>query len=175
MPRKSLENQSFPMRIYLSGAIEYSPDHGRAWRAAITPWLRERGHEVYDPALDEKKNLEDEEVRHFREWKRTNLARFQETVRKIIAYDLDMIEERMDAIVCYWDEHCSQGAGTQAELTVAYRLGLPVHLIAAMPVERISGWVLACSTRIYDSVEGFQRAMAAELDHQSENQEVKSS
>ncbi len=28
------------MQIYLSGGIEYAPDHGKAWRAAITPALR---------------------------------------------------------------------------------------------------------------------------------------
>lgn len=158
------------MRIYLSGAMEYAPDHGRQWRAAITPFLEERGVEVYDPARDEKKDLTDEEVRHFREWKRTDLARFQATVRKIIAYDLDIIERRCDGIVCYWDEHCTKGAGTQAELTVAHRLGLPVHLIAAMPVEQISGWILGCSSRIYGSLAEFEREFEASL-----RQEVKSS
>src|SRR5215475_5637883 len=64
--------------IYLSGAIEYSPDHGRAWRAAVTPLLQSLGHQVYDPSLDEKKNLSEEERAHFRAWKRTDLERFQQ-------------------------------------------------------------------------------------------------
>lgn len=144
------------MRIYLSGAIEYAPDHGREWRSKITPFLTALGHEVYDPAQDEKKNLEESEIRGFREWKRTDLNRFQHTVRKIIAYDLDWIEQRTDAIVCYWDEHCSQGAGTQAELTFAYRLGMPVFLVVAMPVEKVSGWILACSSHIFRSMDELQ-------------------
>jgi hypothetical protein len=41
------------MLIYLCGAIEYSPDHGKAWRAEVTRFLHKLGHEVYDPALDE--------------------------------------------------------------------------------------------------------------------------
>jgi hypothetical protein len=151
-----LENQSQRMRIYLSGAIEYAPDRGRAWRAAITPVLEAQGHQVYDPARDEKKNLDDVEIRHFREWKRTDLARFQGTIRKIIAYDLDWIEQRTDAVLCYWDEYCSQGAGTQAELTFAHRLGIPVYLVAAMPVEKISGWILGCSSRIFRTMEELQ-------------------
>jgi hypothetical protein len=151
------------MRIYLSGAIEYAPDFGRQWRQKITPFLEARGAEVYDPARDEKKDLTEEEIRGFREWKRTALPRFQATIRKIIAYDMDIIEQRTDAVVCYWDEHCSKGAGTQAELTVAHRLGVPVHLIAAMPVEKISGWILGCSSHIYGSVEEFESNFAASL------------
>lgn len=151
------------MRIYLSGAIEYAPDHGRHWRSSITPFLEAQGHEVYDPARDEQKNLDEVEVRHFREWKRTDLDRFQATVRKIIAYDLDWIEQRTDAIICHWDEHCAKGAGTQAELTFAHRLGLPVYLVAAMPVESISGWILGCSTRIFRSMEELQEHLAESL------------
>ena len=79
------------MQIYLSGAIEYAPDHGKAWRAQITPFLQGLGHDVYDPAMDEKKNLTDEEVRNFRAWKRADLERFRVTVRKIIAWDLDWV------------------------------------------------------------------------------------
>jgi len=148
------------MRIYLSGAIEYSPDRGRQWRAAITPFLEAQGHEVYDPALDQKKNLNDYEVEHFREWKATDLERFRKTVRKIIAWDLERIEQRTDAIICYWDEHCMKGAGTQAELTYAHRMGLPVYLVTAMPVEQVSGWVLACSTEVFRSVAELQERLS---------------
>ena len=65
------------MLAYLSGSIEYSPDHGKAWRAELTPFLRSLGHDVYDPAEDEKKNLSDIERHEFRGWKHTDLPRFQ--------------------------------------------------------------------------------------------------
>ena len=144
------------MRAYLSGAIEYAPDHGRAWRAQLTPFLEALGHSVYDPAVDEKKNLTEEERRSFRGWKTADLPRFRETIRKIIAWDLDWIEKKTDYIVCYWDEHVLKGAGTQAELTFAYRLGIPVYLVAGMPIERISGWILGCSTEVFSSFEELQ-------------------
>jgi nucleoside 2-deoxyribosyltransferase len=147
---------------YLSGAIEYAPDHGRAWRARITPLLQSLGHSVYDPALDEKKDLTADELAGFRGWKTTDLPRFQKTVRKIIQYDLDLIEHDCDCLIVYWDEFCGKGAGTQAEITFAHRLGKPVYLVAARPVEEISGWVLGCSSHIFQNMEQLQEHLLQE-------------
>jgi hypothetical protein len=41
-------------RVYLSGAIDHSPDGGVGWRKAITPKLLELGLQVYDPTQDPK-------------------------------------------------------------------------------------------------------------------------
>ncbi len=144
------------MRAYLSGSIEYSPDNGKSWRAQITPFLRALGHEVYDPAADEKKNLTDEEVRHFRSWKDTDLPRFQATVRKIIAWDLDWIERRSNYVICYWDEAAARGAGTQGELTFAHRARIPVFLVLGMPISEISGWILGCATEVFEDFDHLQ-------------------
>src|SRR5262245_26376466 len=111
------------MRVYLSGAIEYAPNHGRGWRAEVTPFLESLGHSVYDPASDERKTLTDEEMANFRSWKSSDLPRFQHVIRKIIDFDLDRIAEA-DFIVCYWDEYAQRGAGTQGELTFAYRMNI---------------------------------------------------
>ncbi len=137
------------MLIYLSGSIEFAAGFGRGWRAELTPFLRESGHEVYDPAADETKNLSPEEVAHFREWKTTDPERFAGVVRKIIHWDLDLVEQRADCLICYWDENAGKGAGTQAEITSAFRHGKPVYLVTSLPRERISGWILACVTRVF--------------------------
>jgi len=147
------------MLFYLAGSIEYSPDLGKAWRAEITPLLQSLGHQVYDPALDEMKNLTQTEVAEFRKWKSSDLERFQQTIRKIIAYDLDLIEHRCDALVCFWDQYAGRGAGTQGELTFAHRLGMPVYMICGMPVEQISGWILGCATEVFSSFEEFNQFM----------------
>lgn len=143
------------MLFYLSGSIEYSPDFGKGWRAQVAPLLKSLGHDVYDPAQDEKKNLTDVEVLEFRSWKKSDLPRFQRTVRKIIAYDLDLIEQRCDAVVCYWDQYAGKGAGTQGELTFAHRLGIPVYLICVLPVEEVSGWILGCASEVFKDFEQF--------------------
>ncbi len=148
------------MLAYLSGSIEYAADFGKSWRAEITPFLRSLGHEVYDPAADEKKNLTDEEVREFRRWKTSDLPRFQATVRKIITWDLDWIEKRSDYLICYWDAAAARGAGTQGELTLAYRAGIPVYIVAGMPLDQVSGWMLGCASGVFtdfDQLRGFLR------------------
>jgi len=144
------------LRVYLSGAIEYSPDHGKAWRSELTGFLEGLGHHVYDPALDEKKNLTEEECLNFRAWKKTDLLRFQGVLRKIIAYDLDWIEHRTDCIICYWDEYAQRGAGTQGELTFAHRRGTPVYLVAGIAVEQISGWIIGCSDMVFTDFASLQ-------------------
>jgi nucleoside 2-deoxyribosyltransferase len=148
------------MFFYLAGSIEYSPDLGKGWRAEITPLLKSLGHEVYDPAEDEMKNLTEIEARQFRSWKSSDLPRFQQTVRKIIAYDLDLIERQCDAIICYWDRHAGRGAGTQGELTFAHRLGIPVYLICDVPVVEMSGWLLGCASEVFISLEDFREFMS---------------
>jgi hypothetical protein len=154
------DNDPSFMRAYLSGSIEYAPDLGKGWRSQITPYLRALGHEVYDPAADEKKNLSDEEVLEFRAWKTSNLERFQATVRKIIAWDLDWIEQRSDYVVCYWDAAAARGAGTQGELTFAHRAGIPVYLVLGMPVAFVSGWILGCATQVFDGFKELQEFLA---------------
>jgi len=141
----------YPMLAYLSGSIEYSPDYGKSWRAQITPFLCELGHQVYDPALDEKKNLDDDEVREFRYWKITDLPRFRHTIRKIIAWDLDWIENKCDYVVCFWDEAAGRGAGTQGELTLAHHAAIPVYLVLGMPLEKVSGWILGCASEVFET------------------------
>jgi hypothetical protein len=149
------------MLAYLSGSIEYSPDYGKSWRADITPFVRDLGHDIYDPALDEQKNLEPHEVKVFRQWKTTDLPRFQKTVRKIIAWDLDWIEHKSDYVICYFDEAASRGAGTQGELTLAYRMGIPAYVVLGMPIERVSGWILGCATEVFTDFEQLKSYLAS--------------
>lgn len=154
------------MFFYLAGSIEYSPDLGKGWRAEIKPALTALGHEFYDPAEDERKKLTEAEAREFRAWKTGDLPRFQQTMRKIIAYDLDLIEQRCDAILCYWDQYAGRGAGTQGELTFAHRQGIPVYLVCGMPVDQVSGWLLGCASEIFMSFEEFHHFLTSQLnDH----------
>lgn len=149
------------MLVYLSGSIEYAPDKGKSWRASLAPLLRSLGHEVYDPALDERKNLTDEEVRRFRTWKVANPQRFRLTIRKIIDWDLDWIEHKCDYVIAFWDEFAQRGAGTGAELSFAYRRGIPVYMVAGMPREQISGWILGCATEVFSNFDELKQFLTS--------------
>jgi len=142
------------MLAYLCGPIEFAAGGGKLWRRKLTPFLRDQlGHRVYDPAEDEKKSLTDEEAAHFREWKGTDFERFRRVVRKIIHFDLELIENKADYIICYWDHEAGHSGGTSAELTVAFRKGIPVYLVSPSAVEQISGWMLACADHVFSSIE----------------------
>ncbi len=152
------------MLAYLCGPIEFAADGGKLWRRKLLPFLRdELGHRVYDPAEDEKKNLTDEEAAHFREWKATDLERFRRVVRKIIQFDLELIENKADYLICYWDDAAlaTGSGGTPAELTVAYRKGIPVYLVSPLPPEKISGWMLACADQVFRSIEELKEFLVA--------------
>ena len=159
------------MLAYLSGPIEFAADGGRLWRRKLTPFLRDQlGHRVYDPAEDERKNLTPEESSNFRSWKTQDLDRFRRVVRKIIAFDLDLIEHKADYLICYWDGAGSQGGGTPAELTVAHRKGIPVYLVTAIPVEEISGWMLGCSDQVFTSIDSLKEFLSSRFSREKQIQ-----
>jgi hypothetical protein len=149
-----------PLRVYLSGAIEHAADGGTGWRARLTRFLEdELGHDVYDPATDEKKDLSDEERAGFRAWKRDDPVRFRGVIRKIIAWDLDRVEHASDYLIAYWDRAAAQGGGTAAEITLAHRLGKPVFVVLEMPVAEASGWILGGADEVFSSFEDLRAAL----------------
>ena len=144
------------MLAYLAGAIEYAPDGGRGWRREIGAFLRDGlAHAVYDPAEDERKSLSEEEQRNLRAWKTADLGRFQQAVRKIIAFDLDVVR-RADYVVCFWDESGLRGGGTSAEVTFAHIWGVPVYLVSSLPIQQLSGWVLGCCSEVFRDFAGLK-------------------
>jgi len=148
------------MLAYLCGPIEFAPDGGKLWRRKLTPFLHnELGHRIYDPAEDEKKNLSDEEAERFREWKQTDVERFRRVIRKIIQYDLDIVENKADYVICFLfgEGAALTSGGTSAELTFAHRRGIPVYLVTDVAMDKISGWVLGCADRVFSDVDELKK------------------
>ncbi|MFZ0211177.1 MAG: hypothetical protein WAL55_00560 [Candidatus Acidiferrales bacterium] len=159
------------MLAYLCGPIEFADGGGKLWRQKLSPFLRDHlGHRVYDPAEDEKKNLTDEEVAHFREWKTADIERFRRVVRKIIQFDLDVIENKADYVVCFWGDPNALSGGTPAELTIAYRKGIPVYMVTPLAHEQISGWMLACADQVFNSVDDLKRFLNARFGREKQSQ-----
>ena len=159
------------MLAYLCGPIEFAEDGGRLWRRKLAPFLRDQlGHRVYDPAEDEKKNLTDDEAANFRGWKTQDLDRYRRVIRKIIAFDLDLIEHKADYLICYWAGAGAQSGGTPAELTVAHRKGIPVYLVTTLPVEEVSGWMLGCSDQVFTSIESLKEFLSTRFARERQTQ-----
>ncbi len=159
---------SEPPLVYLAGAIEYAPDQGRGWRREIAPFLRERlGHRVYDPAEDERKSLTEEERRNLRAWKTSDLARFRKALRKVIAFDLEVVS-KADYIVCLWDEYALKGGGTSAEVTFAHRRGIPVYLVGPEDLSGVSGWILACCEEAFPGFDQLKSFLESRYSSRSE-------
>ena len=154
-----------PLRIYLSGGMEYATNEGRDWRSALQTWLEVNlGCSVFNPNRESEKFLET----HYpgvdlRKLKFNDLARFTDIVREIVALDCSEIAERIDAVVCYWDDAAMRGAGTKGEVTMARFTGKPVYMVTAIPAEQIPGWVLGCATRVFASFEDLKTFLAHEF------------
>ena len=112
------------------------------------------------PPKTKRRTSAKKKPRHFREWKATDVERFRRVVRKIIAFDLDIIENHADYVICYWDAQAKSG-GTSAELTIAHRKGIPVYLVTTLPPQEISGWMLACSDQVFSSIEELKEFLTA--------------
>ena len=138
------------MLVYLSGAMEFAPEVTQTWRRSLGRWLfRYMNHQVYDPTIEAQSVLSAKELEGLNGWKESDPVRFRELMRRIIDRDMDVIENKAHYVICLWDQSATRGGGTQAELTAAYRKGLPVCLVSQVPTKEISGWVLGCVDYVF--------------------------
>lgn len=139
------------MIAYLSGAMEFASDEGAAWRNSISFWLNnELGHKTIDPVQESAKIIEKNNAADYREWKSLDPERYANFIKLCVKNDINIVRNKADYIVCLWDENVIKGAGTHAEVTLAFELNKPVYLINRLPLMDLSGWIMACSTEIFD-------------------------
>jgi len=156
---------------YLCGPIDLAEDGGRLWRRKLAPFLRDHlGHRIYDPDEEARKTLTTEEIANLAQWQKTDLDRFRRAYRKVIASNLDLIENKVDYLVCCWDAAGAQPGGTSAELTAAHRKGIPVYLVADLPVEEIDAWVLGCSDQVFSSIERLKEFLSSRFAREKQTQ-----
>jgi hypothetical protein len=150
------------MLAFLCGGMEYAPERGRQWRERMRLWIQENlNHRVYDPTEEARRILSHEELENLGTWKASDPERFRKVMRFIINHDLDVIAGQADYVVCFWEQAAARGGGTQAELTAAYRKGIPVYCVTESPAEEISGWILGCIDRIFPSFDELEAYLAA--------------
>ena len=150
------------MLAYPCAPVEFAEQSGKLWRDKLSAFLTDRpGHRVYDPVKDQRKNLSQEEIANFQRWKMNDMERFRRVARKIIAFQLELIEHKADYLIGNWNSESVRDGGMIAELTAAHRKGIPVFLVASAPVEEISAWALGCSDQLFTSIENLKLFLAA--------------
>jgi hypothetical protein len=150
------------MMAFLCGGMEYAPEGGRAWRSRLRVWLEENlNHTVYDPAVEGRRALGEEESAKLATLKVTDLDRFRKVMHMLISHDLDVISNRTDYVVVNWDEPAAQGGESAALVTAAHRKGIPVYFVTEIPIDQIGGWVVGCTTKILSSFEELKSFLTA--------------
>lgn len=168
------------LTVYLAGSMQFSPDFGEGWRKEITPFLESLGLEVLDPCkLEPEKlknfrpnrlpkqvyNLHGEKVpiKYWHDLAETNdpklYKRFLRMMRAVIHFDLDIVEQETDFIICLWDETTGKGAGTHSELCAAFRKNLPVYTVATC---KMPAWAKGCCTEIFLTFDDLKKFLQEE-------------
>lgn len=171
------------LTVYLAGAMEAAVDLGAGWRDELTPFLHQLGLEVLNPCEFEPQqlkglrpnrlpdyytNLHGERIkpRFWHELKQASephlYRRFLKYMRRIIHYDIKVVENQVDYVVVYWDAATGKGAGTHAELTTAFLRNIPVYCVAAC---EMPAWAKACCSEIFLNFTDLKEFLKEEFDY----------
>ncbi len=139
-----------PVRVYLSGGMEYAQFEGAGWREEIEGWIKKYlKHSVFNPNKESARFLRKRVRGDFRKLKTDDTARFSSIVAEIVDLDSAEIAYQSDYVVCYWDRSAQRGAGTKGELTIARLFRKPVYMVTEVRPENIPGWILGCTSRMF--------------------------
>jgi len=158
--------------VYLAGGMENAKKLGAAWRAVLTPKLEAMGIKVLNPCLFEQEQLKGLKIRMLPEkfrgadgkivrpkhWHQLKLAprtshlykRFLRYMQNIIRYDMQVVAECTDFVVCHWTSETSKGAGTHSELAIAFISNVPVYTVLEEGVS-MPAWAQGCTTEIFST------------------------
>ncbi len=153
----SFKTKTETMKAYLSGAMEYAHDEGAGWREMMTTWLdKSFGHTVYNPVFESQNLIKSYGAEDYRDWKVSDPKKYADFIRVCVKRDIETVRHDVDYIICLWDEYVLKGAGTHAEVTISYECGKPVYLINTLPKPELSGWIMACSTKIFSDFDSLK-------------------
>jgi nucleoside 2-deoxyribosyltransferase len=160
------------LRVYAAGSMEHAVNLGAGWRDNLTSYMKGLNIEVLNPCLFEEQQLkglhpgrlpaeitnrftgEKFTPKHWHELKMAQepkfFQRFLRYMHRIIRYDINLLIDDADFVVCLWDLNASKGAGTHAELTTAFLHNKPVYCVETTPMP---AWALGCCTKVFKNFE----------------------
>jgi hypothetical protein len=152
--------------------MEKAVNLGAGWRIEVTQFLAERGMEVLNPCLfeaDQLKGIHPDKLpkeitnkftgekmypSHWHDLKYATESRYYERflryMRRIINYDIKILQKEASFVICLWDLAAGKGAGTQSELTYAYLGNIPVYCVQTC---EMPAWAEGCCTKIFKTFE----------------------
>ena len=158
--------------IYLIGGMEQEAKLGAGWREFVTPKLEELGFEVLNPVLFERDQLKGLHINRLPKtlltrsgktieptfWHQLKLApfnssefrRFTRYMRRIIAFDMDVVKNQADMMLVNWTTGAGRGAGSHAEINTAYENRKPVYAVVAKGVD-YPAWLMGCTDMIFEN------------------------
>lgn len=146
------------MKTYLSGGIEYANNFGKEWRRDLSEWIiKNLNHSIFDPTKESIKFFHEK----FPGFERSKLKSLPETeirdiIGELVKFEIAVVIEQIDYVICYWDDSCSKGAGTQGELTVAKFYNKPVFIVTDKSIQEMPAWIIGCSTMIFFNFENLK-------------------
>lgn len=142
--------------------MEFAHDGGINWRKDMTAWLRDTlGHASLDPSALEHDQLSDEDRLLLPALRRTDLDRLRPIARKIIRYDIGLVLNHCDYLICYWTEATQLGCGTAGEITLATWIDKPVYMILDYPRDKASTWMVGCTASIHSNFDELKSHLIA--------------
>ena len=153
-------------KAYLAGRMSKNPNDVK-WREEITPFLEELGFEVLNPYKLEPLQLKGlrpsrlpEGFQHWYELRDSedplHVERFMKYMRRIIKFDIHIVNNIADLVIVYWDKGCKDGAGTHSEMTSAFITGKPVYCVLEKGT-RLPAWARGCCEELFDSFEDLKK------------------
>lgn len=183
-----MNNTNNQLTVYLAGAMEAADNLGSGWRNKLTPFLRnDLRLKVLNPCEFEPEQLvglqpnrlpeyftdlfgQQIKPKHWHELKNASephlYKRFLKYMRRIIHYDIKIVETQTDYVICYWNEQTGRGAGTHSELTSAFLKNIPVFCVATCTMP---AWAKACCTEIFLDFNNLKKFLREEFDFESSN------
>jgi nucleoside 2-deoxyribosyltransferase len=136
------------LMCYLAGPMEYATDNGFNWRIHYQRLLYPLNITCVIPNFEEAEILKD--VKQLKYYKKENLSKYIEIMRKFIEKDLEFVE-KSDFVIVKWDGEIT--SGTVGEVQQAYLLKKPAYLVTSKSFHEIPGWFLACFTQLFHTEE----------------------
>lgn len=174
------------LTIYLAGAMENADNLGADWRSTITPFLNKLGLKVLNPCEFEAEQLKGLQPNRLPEYftdlhgnkikpkywhdlknaSEPNLySRFLKYMRRIIHYDISLVEREVDFVICLWNQDTGKGAGTHSELTTAFLKNIPIYCVATC---NMPAWAKACCSEIFLTFDSLKKFLLTEFEYEGE-------